>query len=302
MEIFVRAELKRAAERHATADKAAREAEIANRTASMLAEHMRTLCKQIRIGFRPMTNFPVQQDSDLRAAEKARSHYAAEHEQAESRDRLAAGEFRDAQINLWDLQALLAKLIRGEERWESVGDVPCLPDGYTYRTFDDGAGTSHHFKQTWSPPSQPDSPSPPPPSHESPPPQQALKRPAHSRDHAPDQNGIDAWFAEVKAALANSSRLTSFPQPPRWTFSPTPNDKWGCPIRALGLCDCGMRELFDGRDLKADRALFHPDKWMRVPDEIKKEVQDVVGDVFKWVVGAYVRKIKTGKEKAGGVQ
>lgn len=121
-------------------------------------------------------------------------------------------------------------------------------------------------------------------------------RPELFRRGRPEQSVIEAWFEEIDRALANPSKLRAFPQPPRWVCE---RERAGgpCAKHAFWLCGCVLSSLFQGRDLKAERFRFHPDKYSRVPEAARQAVQREAGEMFKWVDGMYADSQARGERR-----
>ncbi|EME41385.1 hypothetical protein DOTSEDRAFT_73713 [Dothistroma septosporum NZE10] len=91
------------------------------------------------------------------------------------------------------------------------------------------------------------------------------------------------WVAHSKHVFADYTTLMTFPEPPRWRCS----DVDGCQERrhgrALGVCECSVREAVKGldrEDLKWVRTHFHPDKFRRCPEEKRAVFGKKAGEVM----------------------
>ncbi|KAK3652140.1 hypothetical protein LTR56_005271 [Elasticomyces elasticus] len=98
-------------------------------------------------------------------------------------------------------------------------------------------------------------------------------------------------FHDACAALKeDKSQMRSFPEPPY-----EPCLKPGClateKTRALKACRCNIEKCFLGRPkatLKTDRVDFHPDKFSKVPEDVRKHIQLAAKEVFSVVQDMYI--------------
>ena len=98
------------------------------------------------------------------------------------------------------------------------------------------------------------------------------------------------WHSTCATAFEDKTKLRYFPEPPR---ASKPCGKPGCKAsakeRALKACPCDIRKLFeeDKSTLKSARVTFHPDKFSRVPEDVREKVKKAANEVFVVVDGMY---------------
>ena len=324
MEFHLRAEIKRVEEEYRQTGIRVYEARIAMRTTHLLAVGIYDMFAAVQKGKADYKS-PEQFTSDFEAVEKLWLQTERNHQAALNKHYDLDYAFQELYVKLKALDRQLEELMEGKVRWEraderpapSTGGHPRQADDERTRTFyNPQTSKEYKFKKTWPPPPPP-SPPPrsrsPPPRSRSPPPRPSrspplssesppLKKPTPFRRPSctrPSQSRIDNWFDEVEIALANPITVRSFPQPPtHWTCSRRKHDGLDCPIVALGLCACCMALMFEGRDLKADRTKFHPDKFSRCPENVRERIQRDASDVFKFVDGLYREEVE--QKKRGG--
>lgn len=310
MEAFLRAELERAQERYEEAGIRFRDASVAMRTTYLVAQGVYDLYENVRRGRADYKN-SKQFDSDFKAIESLWKEKESAHEANLKQEYAAKQALFDAKDHWWKIDGQLNTVINGDERWvradERAAPSADHPDATRWRTcYDPATGTAYHFQQTYPPPPPPpppkSSPPPPPPRSPSPPPRRSAPSPDPERPHLrrpkpfvrptvrPSQSRIEAWHDSIATALANPSDVRTFPRPP-WWLCERAGSGVKCPVVAVGLCQCCAADLFDGRDLKAERRKFHPDRFSRCPENARKAVQADAADVFKLVDALYEEEV-----------
>lgn len=309
MEAFLRAELERAQDQYEEARIRFGDAHVAMWTSYLITEGVYQLYNKVRRGPAEYKN-PRQFDSDFKAIESLRKEREFAHETNVKREYAAKQAMLDARDRWWKIDEQLDAVLNGDERWvradERAAPSADYPRATRWRTcYDPATGTAYHFEQTYPPPP------PPPPRSPSPPPRPSLPSPDPERPHLkrpkpfirptvrPSQSRINAWHDSISTALANLADLRTFPRPPWWVCKRAGSGE-KCPVVAVGLCQCCAADLFDGRDLKAERRKFHPDRFSRCPENARKVVQADAADVFKVVDALYEEKVadrKRGRKK-----
>lgn len=105
-----------------------------------------------------------------------------------------------------------------------------------------------------------------------------------SASTAPKQLSVTAaqYLATCKAAFANKATMTTFPAPPAKACH-SAGCKASASSRGLSACSCNLRDLFRGLsvgELKADRIMFHPDKFGQCDERVRAKIQKAASEVF----------------------
>ncbi|KAK1057463.1 hypothetical protein LTR74_014141 [Friedmanniomyces endolithicus] len=134
-------------------------------------------------------------------------------------------------------------------------------------------------------------PPPPPP----PKPKPKTRQQAHvPKPRVISPESIQKWHEACTLAFQNKPLMRAFPPPPS---EPCGDARCRAERRVLEACYCNIRKAFKGRaDLRGDRLRFHPDRFMRVPGDVRERVRRAAGDVFVVVQRMYQKVCVEGTE------
>lgn len=107
----------------------------------------------------------------------------------------------------------------------------------------------------------------------------------------PTPAGVAFYFSRLDFAFVNIANLTDLPEPPAFTCM-----NRECETRkherALAACACNIRTLFAGRNVKAERLRFHPDKFSSVAVEVREMIQRKAKEMFVTLDTMYRESLK----------
>ena len=199
-------------------------------------------------------------------------------EAAKTREVEARQQMREAQA-AWEDACERARAEQREREWRRGGQ-----EGYRGPQEGNRRPLPSEFKTPWSERSPP------------PQPKKAKSSPQSSKkDSKRGQAAIDHYFDQVSRAFADISALNAFPKPPAW-----PCGNLTCArtkrSRALEACACNIRFLFErGTDLKNWRLRFHPDRFSKVPQDVREGIQQMAKEVFVVVDDMYRKAAAKGE-------
>ncbi|SMR46277.1 unnamed protein product [Zymoseptoria tritici ST99CH_1E4] len=101
------------------------------------------------------------------------------------------------------------------------------------------------------------------------------------------QAAITKWQSDIELFLSDVARQP-FPEAP---FEACKNISCQVQDRALDVCDCVIKKLFAGANLKLARNSLHPDRLSSSPAATRKEVQDKGRELFLVVNSMYEQSI-----------
>ncbi|TKA36290.1 hypothetical protein B0A54_13224 [Friedmanniomyces endolithicus] len=133
------------------------------------------------------------------------------------------------------------------------------------------------------------SPPPPPPKPKA----KTCQHPQAPKPRVISPESIQQWHEACTLAFKDKPLLRAFPPPPS---EPCGDARCRAERRVLEACYCNIRKAFKGRaDLRGDRVNFHPDRFMRVPGDVRERVRRAAGEVFVVVNGMFQEVDEEGK-------
>ncbi|KAK0934802.1 hypothetical protein LTR29_013588 [Friedmanniomyces endolithicus] len=115
------------------------------------------------------------------------------------------------------------------------------------------------------------------------PPPSPLRQQGNKTESRMSPQQIQEWHDAIAVAFYDRTVMRSFPPPPSEPCTdPTCSNK----SRTLKACRCNIRTAFEGRpNITNDRLQFKPDKFTRVPRDVREGIQQAVHEVFAAVDG-----------------